>query len=87
MLKEFKGLGRGKGFETTASISVLGDDIYSPMVFDRLAELCSMFMSKGGMKIRDGCILGQALKWKEDVERESDASIKWQDIFSGGVIL
>jgi hypothetical protein len=40
------GAGRGKGWTPMEKTSVLGDDIYSPMVADRVLNLCNMFLGE-----------------------------------------
>lgn len=47
MLVSFRGLGRKGGFEVAERFSVLGDEEYSPIVAERVCELCKTFMEKG----------------------------------------
>ncbi len=67
-LKEFKGLGRGKGFESLPPVSVLGDDKYTPMIFNRIADLCKMFYS-AGCSAPEGCIFAKS--WKAEKAKSS----------------
>jgi len=46
-LVQFRGLGRGRGFEVSNEFSVLGDEEYSPMVAERVLALCGMFLENG----------------------------------------
>ena len=48
-LVQFRGLGRGRGFEVSNEFSVLGDEEYSPMVAERVLSLCGMFLDNGVM--------------------------------------
>lgn len=43
----FKGLGRARGFAVDEEYSVLGDDVYSPIVADRVLDLCRMYLDHG----------------------------------------
>jgi len=43
----FRGLGRGKGFEVSEEHSVLGDEEYSPLIAERVLDLCKMFVDEG----------------------------------------
>lgn len=67
-LKEFKGLGRGKGFESLPPISVLGDDKYTPMIFNRIADLCTMFYT-AGCSAPDGCTFAKL--WAAEKKKSS----------------
>jgi len=46
-LVSFRGLGRGKGFEVSEEHSVLGDEEYSPLIAERVLDLCKMFVDAG----------------------------------------
>jgi hypothetical protein len=67
-LKAFKGLGRGKGFECISVGSVLGDDKYTPMIFNRIADLCTMFYM-AGCSAPDGCMFAKL--WQAEKEKSS----------------
>jgi len=43
----FIGLGRGKGFSKSGEYSILNDGEYSPMIAERVLDLCSMFLQSG----------------------------------------
>lgn len=51
----FKGLGRGLGFEKSDEVSVLGDDKITPVVADRVVDLCKMLVDEGAIDWRDLC--------------------------------
>jgi hypothetical protein len=42
-----KGKGRGRGWEDVSKESVLGDDVYTPVVAERTLEICKLFHEKG----------------------------------------
>ena len=43
----FRGLGRARGFAVSDEHSVLGDDVFSPQVAERVLGLCRMFLDTG----------------------------------------
>ncbi len=81
-LKEFRGLGRGKGFESLPPTSVLGDDEYSPKIYNKVADLCRMFI-KAGLPTPDGCTYAKILV-AERAERISLPQTMRQSIPTGG---
>ena len=75
-LKEFKGLGRGKGFKSLPPISVLGDDKYTPMIFNRIADLCTMFYT-AGCSAPDGCIFAKV--WAAEKKKSIiELMLEWE---------
>ena len=59
IIKAFGGLGRAKGFACVSADSVLGDDLYSPMIFNRIANLCAMFLKEGSAP-PDACLFAKS---------------------------
>jgi hypothetical protein len=45
-LTNFRGLGRGLGFETSNVTSVLGDDEVTPLIVERVISLCKLFVDR-----------------------------------------
>jgi len=43
----FQGLGRGKGFKVSEKWSILGDDQVTPLIAERIVELCGMLVNNG----------------------------------------
>jgi hypothetical protein len=46
-LVSFRGVGRGGGFKVAERFSVLGDVVLSPVVAERICDLCKMFLAHG----------------------------------------
>ena len=46
----FQGLGRGKGFKVSEKWSILGDDDVTPVISERIVDLCKMLVNEGIIK-------------------------------------
>lgn len=49
-LVSFQGLGRGKGFKVSEKWSILGDDDVTPVISERIVNLCKMLVNEGVIK-------------------------------------
>jgi len=49
-LVSFQGLGRGKGFKVSEKWSILGDDNVTPVISERIVNLCKMLVNAGIIK-------------------------------------
>ena len=52
-LVNFKGKGRGKGFEAYDHQSIMGDDVYTPLFVKRILQMLKTFITTDIIKIQD----------------------------------
>ena len=50
-LISFKGLGRGKGFAKNEEVSIMGDEVFTPIIADRIDLLYRFFIGRGAIKV------------------------------------
>jgi hypothetical protein len=53
VVQTVRGLGRGRGFEVVSRDSVLGDDVVTPLVADRVLDIMSMLLREGCLEVEE----------------------------------
>jgi hypothetical protein len=73
----FQGLGRGKGFKVSEEWSILGDDQVTPLIAERIVELCGMLVNNGVLN-RDVIAAGLGI-WINEIPRVKDLENQLHD--------